>query len=211
MLRRGLIAIGIAVLCCPAGASAHDDWRTLTAEARRAPGPEGWLTLRCGGHEERTALPVTEEWIRITVADRGKRCKAGHRGAGEIRALELTRGRHELPIRGADVSSLAKSEDFGGVYRTARGRQRRRARHPQDQRPQLDPAAGLGRPRRRLPRHGASCWRWRAGPRRWASRCWSTSTTPTSGPTPASSGRRRPGRACRSTRSSDVRRATPAT
>ena len=27
-----------------------------------------------------------------------------------------------LPIRGADISSLAKSEDFGGVYRTAQGK-----------------------------------------------------------------------------------------
>jgi arabinogalactan endo-1,4-beta-galactosidase len=27
-----------------------------------------------------------------------------------------------LEIRGADVSSLAKSEDFGGVYRNERGR-----------------------------------------------------------------------------------------
>jgi arabinogalactan endo-1,4-beta-galactosidase len=122
MLRRGLIVVAAAALCCPAAASAHDDWRTLTAEVRRAPGPEGWLTLRCGGHEERTALPVTEEWIRITVADRGRHCKAGHRGAGEVRALELSRGRHELSIHGADVSSLDKSEDFGGVYRDARGR-----------------------------------------------------------------------------------------
>ena len=81
MLSRALIVIGVAALCCPATASAHDDWRTLTAEVRRAPGPEGWLTLRCGGHEERTALPVTEEWIRITVADRGRHCKTGHRGA----------------------------------------------------------------------------------------------------------------------------------
>jgi arabinogalactan endo-1,4-beta-galactosidase len=29
---------------------------------------------------------------------------------------------HRLPIRGADVSSLLKSEDLGGVYRTERGR-----------------------------------------------------------------------------------------
>ena len=77
-------------------------------------------TLRCGGREERTALPVTEEWLRITVSARGRHCKAGHRGAGEIRALELSRGRRELSIHGADVSSLDKSEDFGGVYRTTR-------------------------------------------------------------------------------------------
>jgi arabinogalactan endo-1,4-beta-galactosidase len=32
-----------------------------------------------------------------------------------------TQGARKLEIRGADVSSLAKSEDFGGVYRTDSG------------------------------------------------------------------------------------------
>src|SRR5688572_7762474 len=30
----------------------------------------------------------------------------------------------ELPLRGADITSLAKSEDFGGIYRTEDGKKR---------------------------------------------------------------------------------------
>ena len=107
---------------------------------------------------------MTEEWIRITVADRGKHCKAGHRGAGEVRALELSRGRHELSIHGADVSSLDKSEDFGGVYRDARGRRGDALDILHDEGLDWIRLRDVGRPRPTATTTRPSCCAWRAAP-----------------------------------------------
>ena len=107
-------------------------WNTLRAWVRTGTQPEpGSIALHgCGRRDRRTVLPPTDgEWLRLVVsADvRGRGCtillhtRAGGGGAS-FDDVEVVRGRPELPIRGADVSSLDKSEDLGGVYRDARGR-----------------------------------------------------------------------------------------
>ncbi len=106
---------------------------TATAWVRSSGGQKAaYLALRdCGGAEARTALPVIAAgWVRVAVSTQvtGGGCtvavvsdaNAGNWanvddvafGPGSVGALQ---------IRGADVSSLPKSEAKGGIYRTSGG------------------------------------------------------------------------------------------
>jgi arabinogalactan endo-1,4-beta-galactosidase len=105
---------------------------TLTAWVRSSGGQKSaYLSLKnCGSSEQRTDLPVsTGEWVRIvtSVAVTNRQCTVSITSdayAGNwinVDDLTLTPGATGLAIKGADISSLAKSEAFGGVYRTASG------------------------------------------------------------------------------------------
>lgn len=86
----------------------------------------------CGGHERRTALPVTKgyaTWVQITVSTTvvGGRCTIvlySDANAGNYASFDditFTPGGTDLRIRGGDLSGLKKNEDFGAVYYDAQG------------------------------------------------------------------------------------------
>ncbi|MFF9335345.1 glycosyl hydrolase 53 family protein [Streptomyces albogriseolus] len=110
---------------------AAGDYR-LTAWVRSGGGQNSaHLALRdCGGAEQRTGLPVSGSgWLRIVVpvTVSGGRCTVAvvsDAGPGDwinVDDLTFERGTSGLSVKGADISSLPKSEDRGGVYRTASG------------------------------------------------------------------------------------------
>ncbi|MGW0564598.1 glycoside hydrolase family 53 protein [Streptomyces sp. NPDC003016] len=105
---------------------------TLTAWVRSSGGQNSaHLALRnCGSAEQRTALPVsTSSWVRIvtSVTVTGGQCtisiNSDARAGNWINVDDITfaPGRTGVPARGADVSSLPKSEALGGVYRSSGG------------------------------------------------------------------------------------------
>ncbi|GAB2728593.1 glycoside hydrolase family 53 protein [Streptomyces bullii] len=84
----------------------------------------------CGGAEQRTDLPVSAGgWIRIVVPVNvtNNQCTISinsDANAGNwinVDDLTFTSGTSGTSIKGADISSLAKSEAKGGVYRTGSG------------------------------------------------------------------------------------------
>jgi len=102
-------------------------WYTLRAWVKRSPGQnDASIFLDCGGEVGRTFLPVApaDEWLQIVVSAHARR------GACTIRLhtaatggewtnfddIELVPGEARLSVLGADVSSLKKSEDLGGLY-----------------------------------------------------------------------------------------------
>lgn len=102
-------------------------WYTLRAWVKRSPGAnEGALVLDCGSGVQRTPLPVApaDTWLQVVVSARAQRgsCLIGLHTAGtggewsNFDDVELVPGRAALSVLGADVSSLQKSEDLGGVY-----------------------------------------------------------------------------------------------
>ncbi|MFZ6031150.1 MAG: glycosyl hydrolase 53 family protein [Chloroflexota bacterium] len=104
-------------------------WYTLSAWVR-AGGQhvELYLELRCGEQEARVSIPATTpgyRWIRVAVSSEvtGGQCTVRIYSFGtpdswaSFDDIELTPGRAALSILGADISSLKKSEDLGGVYR----------------------------------------------------------------------------------------------
>ncbi|MCF4136657.1 arabinogalactan endo-1,4-beta-galactosidase [Streptomyces sp. Tue 6430] len=104
----------------------------LTAWVRSGGGQKSaYLALKnCGGAEQRTDLPVSASgWIRIVVPVKvtNNQCTVSvnsDANAGNwinVDDLTFTSGTSGLAIKGADISSLAKSEAKGGVYRTASG------------------------------------------------------------------------------------------
>lgn len=102
-------------------------WYTLRGWVKRSPGENNsYLELACGRRSERVYLPVSwaDQWLQVVVStyvDRSS-CKLTlHTDAagGEwsnFDDIELVPGKAELSVLGADVSSLTKSEDFGGEY-----------------------------------------------------------------------------------------------
>ncbi|WP_377268866.1 glycosyl hydrolase 53 family protein [Peterkaempfera sp. SMS 1(5)a] len=106
---------------------------TLTAWVRSSGGQNSaYLALRnCGGAEQRTDLPPTPDgaWIRLvtSVSVTTGSCTVSidsDANAGNwinVDDLTLAPGATGLTVRGADVSTLKKSEDKGGVYRNADG------------------------------------------------------------------------------------------
>ncbi|MFF9283363.1 glycosyl hydrolase 53 family protein [Streptomyces griseosporeus] len=105
---------------------------TLTAWVRSSGGQNAaYIALKnCGSAEQRTDLPVsTSEWVRVvtSVAVTNSQCTISvnsDANAGNwinVDDLTLTSGSTGLAIKGADISSLAKSEALGGVYRSASG------------------------------------------------------------------------------------------
>lgn len=100
---------------------------TLSARVKRSPGDnESYIALDCGGREQRTYLPVApaDSWLTIVVSAEARRdaCTIILRtraSGGEwtnFDDIRLYSGEASLSIRGADVSSLTKSVDLGGVY-----------------------------------------------------------------------------------------------
>ncbi|MFJ3670801.1 glycosyl hydrolase 53 family protein [Streptomyces sp. NPDC090106] len=105
---------------------------TLTAWVRSGGGQNSaYLALKnCGSAEQRTDLPVSAGgWIRIvtSIAVTNNQCTISvnsNANAGNwinVDDLTFTSGGTSTAIKGSDISSLAKSEALGGVYRTASG------------------------------------------------------------------------------------------
>ncbi|QOV33788.1 glycosyl hydrolase 53 family protein [Streptomyces ferrugineus] len=104
----------------------------LTAWVRSGGGQNSaYIALKnCGGAEQRTDLPVSASgWIRIVVPVNvtSNQCTISinsDANAGNwinVDDLTFASGTSGTSIHGADISSLAKSEAKGGVYRTASG------------------------------------------------------------------------------------------
>ncbi|HTV24633.1 MAG TPA: arabinogalactan endo-1,4-beta-galactosidase [Polyangiaceae bacterium] len=106
----------------------RDGWYTLRARVRRSGGQnESYVALDCGrGSEQRVHLPVApaDQWLQVVVSARSTRGRCSvvlhtTAAAGEwsnFDEVELVPGAARLSLLGADVSSLAKSEDLGGEY-----------------------------------------------------------------------------------------------
>ena len=106
---------------------------TVRARVRRSTGQNNsYVELACGRDRQRVYAPVAwpNQWLQVVVSARVKRCACvvslhTDAAAGEwtnFDDIEIVPGTVNLPVRGADVSSLEKSEDLGGVYRDDRGR-----------------------------------------------------------------------------------------
>jgi arabinogalactan endo-1,4-beta-galactosidase len=105
-----------------------DGWYTLRAWVRSSGGQkEASIALKdYGGPEQRTAVPIVkaETWLRIVASAQvtGGQCtlSLSSEADGEewvsFDGVEFVEGRAALSIMGADISSLKKSEDKGGVY-----------------------------------------------------------------------------------------------
>ncbi|MGW2781172.1 glycosyl hydrolase 53 family protein [Streptomyces populi] len=104
----------------------------LTAWVRSGGGQNSaYLALKnCGGTEQRTDLPVSAGgWIHLVVpvSVTSTQCTISvysDANAGNwinVDDLTFTSGTTGLSVKGSDVSSLAKSEAHGGVYRTGSG------------------------------------------------------------------------------------------
>jgi arabinogalactan endo-1,4-beta-galactosidase len=101
-------------------------WYTLRAWVKRSPGDnDSYLELRCGARSERAYLPVSwaSQWIQVTVSTWARRSctivlhtEAAGGEWSNFDDVELVPGAAQLSVLGADVSSLTKSEDYGGEY-----------------------------------------------------------------------------------------------
>lgn len=106
-----------------------NDWYTLKAWMRSSGGQdEVYLALQCGAEEKRVYVPSTSpgyRWIQLVVSNQvvDHQCIIRLHSAGPAETwasfddIELLPGRAVLTVLGADISSLAKSEDLGGSYR----------------------------------------------------------------------------------------------
>lgn len=108
-------------------------WHTLRAWVRSSGRQvELYLGLQCGGQEKRVAVPATTpgyRWIQLAVSNQvtDGQCTIRFYSFGtpdswaSFDDIELVPGRAALSILGADISSLKKSEDLGGVYKYSDG------------------------------------------------------------------------------------------
>jgi arabinogalactan endo-1,4-beta-galactosidase len=105
-----------------------DGWYTLRAWAKRGPGRnDSYLALDCGRAVKRVHVPVAwpNQWLQVVVSAKahdGTCTIVLHTDAdggqwSNFDDVELVPGAARLSILGADVSSLKKSEDKGGIYR----------------------------------------------------------------------------------------------
>jgi arabinogalactan endo-1,4-beta-galactosidase len=111
----------------------ENDWYTLRAWVRSSGGQkEVYIALRCGSEEKRVYVPSTMpgyRWVQLAVSNQvtDGQCTIGLYSDGtpetwaKFDDIELVPGRTALSILGADISSLKKSEDMGGVYKDADG------------------------------------------------------------------------------------------
>jgi len=114
-------------------------WYSLRVWVRRSTGENrSEVEVRCAGRPARVQVPVAwpDQWLQVVVpfhAARGP-CVVALRTAaagGEwanFDALTIERGAPRLTVLGADVSSLKKSEDFGGRYFDERSQWRKHDR-----------------------------------------------------------------------------------
>jgi arabinogalactan endo-1,4-beta-galactosidase len=111
-----------------------NDWYTMRAWARSSGQNEVYLALKCGDKEKRVYVPATTpgyRWIQLVVSNQvtDGQCTISLHSFGisdswaSFDDIELVPGRVALSILGADISSLKKSEDMGGVYKTSDGTQ----------------------------------------------------------------------------------------
>jgi arabinogalactan endo-1,4-beta-galactosidase len=110
-----------------------DDWYTLRGWVRSSGEQnEVYLALKCGDHENRVAVPATTpgyRWLHLSVfsqvTDGECTIRLVSDGNPDTWAsfddIELVPGQAALSILGADISSLKKSEDLGGIYKDADG------------------------------------------------------------------------------------------
>ncbi len=110
-----------------------DGWYTLRAWVRSSGGfKDAYIALKdCGGAPQQTRLPIlrNELWLQITVSAQVSGCECTislfSDAEGEewvsFDDIEFVAGRAALSIMGADISSLKKSEEKGGVYLSEAG------------------------------------------------------------------------------------------
>jgi len=107
---------------------------TLSAWVRSSGENEVYMALVCADQEKRVYVPATTpgyRWIRLSVSlhAAGGSCliKLHSFGTPESWAsfddIELTPGETTLSMLGADISSLHKSENLGGIYKYSDGTQ----------------------------------------------------------------------------------------
>jgi arabinogalactan endo-1,4-beta-galactosidase len=108
-------------------------WYTLRGWVRSSGGQkQAYMALKCGSDERRVEIPSTMpgyRWIQLVVSNQATdgKCTVSLHTEGNpdtwasFDDIELFPGRAELSILGADLSSLKKSEDKGGIYRDADG------------------------------------------------------------------------------------------
>jgi arabinogalactan endo-1,4-beta-galactosidase len=112
-----------------------NEWYTIRAWVRSSGGQNAvYIALKCGGEEKRVYVPPTTpgyRWVQLSVSNRvtdGK-CTIGLYSDGNsgnwasFDDVELVHGQIALSILGADISSLKKSEDMGGIYKYSDGTQ----------------------------------------------------------------------------------------
>ena len=110
-----------------------NDWYTLRVWTRSSGRQvEEYLALTCGGKEKRVYVPSTSpgyRWIQLAVSNQvtNGQCTISLYSFGtpdswaSFDEIELVPGQAALSILGADISSLHKSEDKGGVYKYGDG------------------------------------------------------------------------------------------
>lgn len=102
-------------------------WYTLKAWVRSSRDQkEAYIALKdCGGEAARASVPlVKDQWLQIVVSAevKNQQCTLSLYSDAEgedwvgFDDIELIPGRAALSILGADISSLKKSEDKGGIY-----------------------------------------------------------------------------------------------
>jgi arabinogalactan endo-1,4-beta-galactosidase len=101
-------------------------WYTLRAWVWRSTGQnDAWIGLQgCGGQPAQAAVPIAPWWTEIVVSTfvtKGSCTIVLHTAAAAAEwtnfdDVQLVPGSATLSVLGADVSSLNKSEDLGGVY-----------------------------------------------------------------------------------------------
>ncbi len=108
-------------------------WYTLRARIRSSGGQnEVYIALKSGSEEKRVYLPPTTpgyRWIQLSLSNQITTGDCiislysdGNPGTwASFDDIELTASRSTLSILGADISSLKKSEDMGGVYKYSDG------------------------------------------------------------------------------------------
>ncbi|MEU8039692.1 arabinogalactan endo-1,4-beta-galactosidase [Streptosporangium sp. NPDC049078] len=104
---------------------------TLRVWVRSGAMSQSWIALRnCGSAERRTHAPVSSsEWIQIVVTQNvtGGQCTislgsaAAAGGWANFDDVTFAAGSATLAVKGADTSSLPKSEAYGGRYHDAGG------------------------------------------------------------------------------------------
>ncbi len=108
-------------------------WYTLRAWVRSSGGQNSaYIGLQCGTEEKRAYIPATTpgyRWLNLVVSNQVTDGTCTIRLVSDANAgnwasfdhLELLPGQTALTILGADISSLKKSEDLGGIYRETDG------------------------------------------------------------------------------------------
>jgi arabinogalactan endo-1,4-beta-galactosidase len=108
-------------------------WYTLRGWARSSGGQNAvYLALKCGNEEKQVHVPPTTpgyRWLHLTVSNQATdgQCTIRLYSDGNpdtwasFDDVELVPGQAALSILGADISSLNKSEDLGGIYKGASG------------------------------------------------------------------------------------------